>query len=549
MKRSIINNEQKKKIREMFIPFLLCILILVFMIIRISYYALYGKVSLNSDVSAQMVLADLMNRQHTIFPTDEWYYSSQIVLLSQWPYQIGLLISNDWHVARTIALVIFLIITIASYLLMGKELKLSYCGALSSLAFLCTFGQMYSGNVMEGMMYFSTIYEPFIILFMILKIQYAEKKNKLTNAIWFAIFILFSFICGLESIRIFLTLFLPLLAATFIVGLLNFKTVDVGENSFKSVLRKSASFRLFVIVLSGMVSAGIGYIVEVKVLAKFFHFQNFGASLTLDNLSISSFFEKVSDLLPLMGYQSGVPVASRAGIRSLAALFLLILSFIALIRTIQKWNSYSNHHRVFLLFCWLNILFTILVDAMTGQETQRYLIPSFLFIFIAMHIVWQNEDYHNKLSKYIWAIVFVMCLVVIDSWQIDVMRGNSEPPNELSNVSPDLEEATDWLEEKGYDNGYSTFWLANVSEELSDGELEIRSWPARDPLSMNAYPWLEETEQVHTNPVGKVFVLLSDEENQSNPPYAKEDHLTFETDNYYIYTYKNWEELYGFREK
>ncbi len=83
----------------------------------ITFFLNHGRAMLDSDMAAEMVLADLMNQEHSLI-TKNWIYSTEIKAAGmQWFYCIGLWLSQDnWLVARTIGAAIALILFLLSWL-------------------------------------------------------------------------------------------------------------------------------------------------------------------------------------------------------------------------------------------------------------------------------------------------------------------------------------------------------------------------------------------------------------------------------------------------
>ena len=87
-------------------PLLVCMVCLA---VSVGVYAVYGQHNLDSDISSEFVLAQLLNEEGRFFLTDEWYYSTELRIVSPVPvYQIALRLFEDWHMARTFSIAVLL---------------------------------------------------------------------------------------------------------------------------------------------------------------------------------------------------------------------------------------------------------------------------------------------------------------------------------------------------------------------------------------------------------------------------------------------------------
>ena len=88
-------------------------------------FARYGMHNLDADMSSEMVLAQLLNEEGG-FLSENWYYSTELRVISPVPvYQLGLLLFDSWHAARTFSIVVLMLGVAASliYALRGAGVK------------------------------------------------------------------------------------------------------------------------------------------------------------------------------------------------------------------------------------------------------------------------------------------------------------------------------------------------------------------------------------------------------------------------------------------
>ena len=83
----------------------------------------------------------------------------------------------------------------------------------------------------------------------------------------------------------------------------------------------------------------------------------------------------------------------------------------------------------------------------------------------------------------------------------------------------ELEEITDYLEEKEINKGYATFWNANILTELSDEYIDVYCFldNGKDRNRIQVYEWLQLVSHIEENPSGELFLLLTKDEYELFP--------------------------------
>ena len=99
----------------------------------VGIFAYMGCENLDADMTSEMVLADLLNKEGKLLTTS-WYYSTELRVVSAVPaYQLGLLLFDSWQMARTFAVALLLALFVAAYLFLMRSFGLGspmiYCAA------------------------------------------------------------------------------------------------------------------------------------------------------------------------------------------------------------------------------------------------------------------------------------------------------------------------------------------------------------------------------------------------------------------------------------
>ena len=112
--------------------------------ITVVSFARYGMHNLDADMSSELLLADLLNREGRLL-TDSWYYSSELRTVSPVPlYQLGLLLFESWHSARVFGTALMLAGIIAAFLYFARQANLGRAGVYMAVVLAMPFSDGYA---------------------------------------------------------------------------------------------------------------------------------------------------------------------------------------------------------------------------------------------------------------------------------------------------------------------------------------------------------------------------------------------------------------------
>ena len=139
-----------------------------------------GEGYIDSDMSGEMILADLLNQEKDLLLSKNWGYSTEIrVFYLQLIYRITLLIfPHNWFAARMLGQAVWLLLLVLCMLYAGHALRLRGCGVWAAAALICPLGTDHLWFSLFG-----GFYLPHMILMLLsfaLAIQFvhsSEKKN------------------------------------------------------------------------------------------------------------------------------------------------------------------------------------------------------------------------------------------------------------------------------------------------------------------------------------------------------------------------------------
>lgn len=512
--------------------------------ITFAVLALYGRPYIDSDMSSEMVLANLLNEEGKLLTTS-WWYSTEIKFCSlQMFYQIGLRIfPHDWYAARMVGQALLVFVLLAAYLYVGHGLKLKNCGVWGAAALACPFGVWYLWYCMLGGYYI--IYMVWILL-SLGAILHLLNKNSLKRYRILHGFLLFisCMISGLNSIKGIMAFYLPMGVASFILLLLRWRETP------QRCPRKET--QLFVLSLMALLITSAAYCFNSLVFSKRFDFLDYNGQ-QWEPLSITVLLEKWSEFLSLFGFpkdsffDNPIAMFSLSGVLGAFGVLTAAAIVFSLIRLLWHWKELQGRQLLIplLFLCIMLVQGGIFSCTSEGVSSKagRWLtvIP---FVFPVLQLEGETEHFRLCFSRKVAALSFCICFVATS---ISTVR---QFPTAGYVVNTHLESVCDWLVDHDYTQGYASFWNANVMTEWSSGQIEV--WVAPDFKRMDRiYEWLQKTS--HENPPeGKIFLLTTDQEleeqkipelpNVSKVVYEEEEAIS-KSGRYIIMEYESVEEM------
>lgn len=467
---------------------------------------LHGRAYLDSDMSSEMVLADLLNQEGGVMSTN-WWYSTEIKVCSlQMFYQIGLRIfPHDWYAARMVGQGLLVLVLLLSYLYVGHGLKLRGNGVWGAAALACPFGVWYLWYGFFGGYYVA--YMIFVLLSFGAILHLMDPAPRWRRALQWILLIGSAGISGLNSVKGMMVFYLPMVAASLLVVWIRWhaRPQQFPRREGKLLLLSVLAFAL----------AAAGYLVNSTVLAATHAFENFNGQ------SWSAFsFEKMAEgwslFLSLFGYPGDaffdgvIPLLSLRGILGAFGFLTLCAILVSLFRLLQRCGKLQDVQTVvpILLACICVIQGLILsCTGTSGAEPKpmnaSYWLPAVPFVFPVLQLEGETEDFRLPFARRAAALAFCLCFVATSISATQQFFAQNYRGN------PHLEEVTDWVAQQGYTQGYATFWNANVVTEWSSGQLEM--WCVRDFNTMITSPRLQKISH-QTPPQGALFLLTTQAE-------------------------------------
>lgn len=508
-------------LREPGIRLSVVMLVLVFLINTV-YVWVNGENLLDSDASSELVLASLLDKEHHIL-SRAWYYSTELrVLNTQLVYKLFLLLfPHNWHLARTMSIIVFQMILIGSTLYLAHAIGHFKTGILIACTVICPISPWYGSHLI-----YLSYYVPHIVITMLalgMLIKYVSNSallNKGENRRLLLFMLALAFASSLGGIRQLMVCYAPLWIATGCRFLLD------REN------RQNRTYFLTATVLLGA-GAG-GFLVNEMILSRWYQF-------TDPSGTILSGFEWENVLLTLTNlarlYGGWEREAAFFGIDGMAYLLGLLLGgivFATMIIIAKRLQRLTEKEAMFTTFTVALFFVTLITlsQISPSHDSQPYWILFLPFSFFFPFLFFESKK--DKLLLHSVAVVFFCA-------SIGTMRS---PLCEGIPHDASLSGVASWLTDAGYTKGCASFWHSNILTELTSGQVEM--WTIRQTDngfgSLEIYPWLQVVE--HNELPKEPFFLLAEAqyEMQLFKTERIADYIVYGDENYYVYGFDDAEQ-------
>lgn len=495
----------------------------------VAFWGMYGSHNLNSDDSAEMILAAQLNEEGG-FLSENWYYSTELRLCSPVPlYQLGLKVfPNDWHAARTLAssIVILGVLLSLLYALRGLGLRKSapWVGAIFALPF----SGAYSWLVLYQCYYCMHLILSLLMLGIIARCGEAVGKRRLCLCAGLLVLALLS---GLNGVRMMTMFIAPVFAAVVLMSALACKE----HRTFREAAREPA-MRMLGPVTAATIAAGAGYVINMTVLSAKYHYYNYGME-SLNAFSLTDFLHQVDGLVEMFGYQVGAPFFSLRGISSFVAFGIVILLFLAMIRMFTRWGALSEPLRLLVMTTAMAVALGMTLNVLLGQTIARYFLVGILMMMVVLAAAVETEPCKNEALRALAGGAVLCCFLFQTGCGLLYGYRQGEVNYEM---------AADWLLERGYTQGYATYWNAFPLTEASDGRITMWSLDTNGWEKLALFPTNQSVNRFTSEPQGQVFLLVDEVQNAEDSPLLDRAHLADENMigwSYYVYVYDSVDEM------
>ena len=497
-------------------------------------YNLTSTGCLTSDMSSEMVLAELLSEKMEIMSTD-WYYSTELRTINNQIIMMLLFkIFDDYSLIRAIGNSILLLGMLGSGFFMLTKLGIQKKSIFLPLSFIILpFSDYQWLMVLTGAFYIPHVTISFIVLGYLFQVinDSQEKYGRIP-------LYTFSFLAGLGGIRYLLILFLPLCLAG-VWGILESADKKVY---WKENIHLLSSVQKFRYIISMTVFSVFGFFVYSFILPNYYTYASYNQvrfiDLDSDNIGERLFKIISATINSVLGYYNDVPVFSLEGVSNIcvfACISIITIFLIIIWKNKIKYDLYIRYLICANIFNGFVFLFTN--EAFSSNTfVSRYYGPILIPLFLSMAVF--DEIVTKKIYKSIFYTGLILSLIILSISHI------------LSCTKVDLngnrQNSLNYLLENNMNFGYATFWNANITTELTDGRIEMASVYGFE--NMEPYKWLcpkNYFEQDYSS--DPCFILMTKEEQHEygKSKFVLNGKKEYEDDYYVIYSYPNSKMIYN----
>ena len=496
-------------------------------------------VLLDSDMSSEMILGKILCEEGRIM-TDSWYYSTELrVVNTQLIYALFFNFTDNWHTVRMVSTFVLHLILSCSTFFLCRQAGFNKSAPAVACGLLIPFSPQYFLIILMGCYYIPHIAVSFLTVGLLF--LYGKTKKKPVRLASVAGISALAFISSLGGLRQIVVTYLPLIMAIFLICLYLFFAKG-WEN-----VRKCVYFRYLILSAVSLLFAGMGYIINVKVLLERYHFKEWD-DMRFTSFNTERFATTVSDMFVTLGYKAEIVGASSL-VSNVLCFVIAALLTVFIVQAIRRAGKVSTEFTLISVFFLCGIVLLILIFSLTDMDyTARYNLPVMVFAPVILALGIREADF-GKAPKQTSSAVAAICIASV----IGLGFININNMRTLRRQSG-LEDCAAAVTEQGYTSGYATFWHSNKLTELSNGRIDMYSWKdgGNDGTRFKAtgsvnslFQWLQKVSHTEKAPEGKVFLLMSRKEVPNcmwGDKLADED-IIYSNEQYVIYGYESYQEM------
>ncbi len=485
---------------------------------------------LDSDMSSEMILAEILSKEKTLLSA-EWFYSTELrVLNTQLVFTPLFLLFNNWHTIRIVGSVICWSFLLLSYYYLCRQLALNKYFAVSALCLVLPFSHIYFHFTIIGLYYIPHIAITFLTFGLIF--QYIKRDKGYSKAL-LTMLCLLATGAGMGGPRQLLILYIPLTLTDIILYVL-VKVARARPENQK--IRK-----FFGASIAGSLFSVMGYLINTNILSKIYTYRLW-ENISYKDVSLDSFMKVINGILSFLGYQTK-EFFSFATVSNLFCCFLLVLVVIIIYYGIKDHRSSDEYYICSIYYLVSVIVFSLLYTATNMRYSHRYNVPVLIFALPLIVLGLKEIKWPTSYTKNIGKILLVGMILCYGNNYRNYL---GDRVYSLVNNGPEYRPITNFLLAKGYREGYASFWDGNILTELSNGKIDVRVWADSSSKDIDQiYKWLQLKSHVDTVPAGSVFVLLRTNQLKKIDFYASlgEENIIYKSDKHIIYGYKTYDHL------
>ncbi|MBE5837316.1 hypothetical protein [Butyrivibrio sp.] len=512
--------------------------------IKCNYYTL-----MNSDTASELVLGKLLSQEGGIL-SKNWCYSTEIKLLDvQILYKVFFMLFNDnWLLVRMCTSAVMLIFLAASYLFMMHSIGLYKLGLYTAFILLLPFSPTYSYVIIYGVFYNRVLILSFLLLGLVFRLLNESQHSK--NNIIYLFLALISIISGFTGLRQAMLCFAPLVLTS-----LRRLYIDLKRNNSLSLANLNKKNILFFrIIAFSSCCYLIGFLFNKLIITNLYF--SLGRDFPWNKFSISNLLDALSLFFDSFGQFEKVSLLRPFGISSVLSIFAVIAIFASVINLLKNIDNAPYIISIYTEFVIFDFFISLFLIAFTSSTTPiLYWVPitSLTIPFWGLLFKYDKNLITNLFGRI--SIIVIYFYVVLSS--LCTFLKPLAPQIQYSKDFSVYKNATAFLEENNYTEGFASFWLSDIITEMSSGKIEmwttdyISDTDVSQPSSI--YEWLQSKDHRNNLPQNRFFILtynndylestIQFDHNYYNTLSSQDENLIYSDDYARIYGFDNMDEF------
>lgn len=483
--------------------------------LEIWFFINRGAAYIDSDMAGDVIASKMMLDAHSLFSKDWWYSTGIYMFGASHACMIGLTISpENWIIARSIAAVLLLLLMIVSYLVVAKIMDFDFSESLIFATLtICPIGYLYFEFVVFGLFYIPNAYLSALLLGAVFITVKSKDASKIKFAIYYLLIFIIGITAGISGVKFAIFPVGPLVIAAFVII-----WIYVHNNPDKIKEYSSKEFKLLFSSIAACISFVVGIVLNLTVIKNNLSFE-IQSYIEWGEFSFTNIMKGIFEYLSLFGYQfdnhiwllsretSNISCFSLQGIANLFGIMMAVAIVFSVIRLSVRYKELDFFQQVIVLIYWCSLFAGCVMFNLTrGYDAcTQYWAPIVPLTFLLLQIEITTEKYSFRNTKlfFITALVFSISFTSFAS----VKQFEKTPIH----ANPQLVNIASLIEEKGYKQGYATFWQASALSFLTNGNVDV--WTVFEFNDLTVYEWLQKKSHANPPTDDRIFVLIGPDDN------------------------------------
>ncbi len=461
-----------KNRKNKIITIVLCILFIFSVLFTAKVTERVSRTYLNGDVSADLLLGNLLSKSHEILSKD-WYYSNEpLIYRAELIFSLLFHFISDWTTVRVIGTLILQTLLVLSFTYMmiaaGQNKNKILLG---NALLLLPFSMIYAKFILYHIYYTSFAIIGFMMagfFFSFLKYYQSDRKEKAYAYLF--ILLVFAYISSLQGLRMLISFIIPFCLIVFCHIL---RESLCGDND-PELLGQMKRFQAWLIPAVGMLFAAVlGYVTYVFYIMRYFSCHDIGNRRTVF-ITAENLMSVVRNIFLQFGYRNNLPINSPIGMLSVCCVFSVAYFFLGFVSSARKNITNRSFPEVVMReMMFYGFFCVMLVNLMTNDMLfENYLLPSAAWIvpMICSCFDLATEGLTvRRCLNYICVVLMLANGILNNLAYLDHPIASPIRINAQNGHIKQSQKALEFIESNGYTYGLADHWYASVITELTDG--------------------------------------------------------------------------------